>query len=34
VPRTVGYVLDNLKKFPADTPILEIFERRLRFSPS
>jgi aminoglycoside/choline kinase family phosphotransferase len=34
VPRTVGYVLNNLKKFPADTPILEIFERRLRFSPT
>ncbi len=29
VPRTLGYILDNLRKYPSDTPIVEIFERRL-----
>jgi hypothetical protein len=33
VPRTVGYVLDNLRKYPSDAAALEIFERRLVYRP-
>lgn len=34
VPRTVGYILDNLRKYPSDVPILDIFERRLQYRPA
>lgn len=34
VPRTLGYVLANLKKFPSDSSILEIFDRHLRYEHS
>lgn len=33
VPRTVGYILDNLRKAPSDAPVLDIFERRLQYRP-
>jgi hypothetical protein len=33
VPRTVGYVLENLRKYPSDAAALEIFERRLQYRP-
>jgi hypothetical protein len=33
VPRTVGYILENLRKYPSDAAALEIFERRLKHRP-
>jgi hypothetical protein len=33
VPRTVGYILENLRKYPSDAAALEIFERRLQYRP-
>ena len=34
VPRTLGYILANLAKFPSDSSILEIFDRHLRYKHS
>jgi len=34
VPRTVEYILDNLRKYPSDAAILAIFESRLRYRPA
>jgi hypothetical protein len=33
VPRTVAYILENLRKYPSDAAALEIFERRLQYRP-
>jgi hypothetical protein len=34
VPRTLGYVIENLKKLPSDSAVLSLFTGKLRFTPA